>query len=279
MQKIQSGNQVVMKPRGNRHDARNVIAKDERDCITKKVQKILHGPRLDRRRGSEQKIHKTNVIFGGEAEREHHADDGYSGNDKTPKHFKSWWWWWRRRQERRWRKPNIKTPYNVHTPRHVPPPRNSQQMINWMEFFADITGMHSQFSSISQCDFFVVLFCCFAYLVFSIFLVIFHTFYSFRSAYWASKRTSHHVIINYLTQFFPTIACQTQTPIRITQSEWLTGWLNEWMNGMNSEWRGFLILSLSLNIIIHLKLPIWMACFEYVMFNATSIGGCYTTEY
>lgn len=40
MQKIQSGNQVVMKPNGNRHDARNVIAKDERDCITKRVQKI-----------------------------------------------------------------------------------------------------------------------------------------------------------------------------------------------------------------------------------------------
>lgn len=44
MQKIQSGNQVVMKPNGNRHDARNdVIAKDERDCITKRVQKKIHG--------------------------------------------------------------------------------------------------------------------------------------------------------------------------------------------------------------------------------------------
>lgn len=38
MQKIQSGNQVVMKPNGNRHDARNVIAKDERDCITKSAE-------------------------------------------------------------------------------------------------------------------------------------------------------------------------------------------------------------------------------------------------
>lgn len=156
------------------------MAKYKRDCIMNAANTIRDGLREEKNIKRLTKDEWERRIVGAVGWR-------LQWSTTTIHCFKSWWWWRR--------KPNVQSSCNVHTPTYAAPRRAStQQMINWMEFFADITRMHSQFSPILQS----VCCCCFVVAVavaallrpplpYSFFSRSFSVFYvHLKIAYWAN---------------------------------------------------------------------------------------------